>query len=136
MALKDCVCEKCVSACKRSPGWFAPGEAEKAAALLGMSLVHFQAMYLIVDFWVGGARVLVPRKLGVDSGFKKATWGSGFQPGRCALLGQDDRCRIHAEKPKECRLAMPCAEKTAPGGDRESIQKEWLDAGAPLGREH
>lgn len=47
----DCRCEKCRAGCVRRPGWFAPGEATKAAAELGLTLEEFFKQYLCVDFW-------------------------------------------------------------------------------------
>ena len=128
---KSCTCKKCVNACKISPGWFAPGEAEKAAELLGMPFKEFRQKYIIIDYWVDGANVYAPRKLGVDEDLDLASYGYGFTEARCTFLDENDRCKIHAAKPMECREAM-CCEPTMM--EREDIQQLWLDAGAPLGK--
>lgn len=37
----SCQCVRCVNACRYRPGWFLPGEAEKAAELKGVPLADF-----------------------------------------------------------------------------------------------
>src|SRR5574343_1485060 len=50
---KSCECRVCRGACTRKPGWFMPGEAEKAARLMKMPLKKFFETYLGVDWWNG-----------------------------------------------------------------------------------
>lgn len=98
-----CDCAWCVSACKRRPGWFLPGEMEKAADALGMSALDFFRKHCAIDFHTEDGEpkvfVIAPRLHGEE--------GGAFYPftptGRCALLTEDERCSIHEHKPFECR---------------------------------
>jgi hypothetical protein len=47
----NCKCNVCQSACKKRPGWFAPGEVAKAAELMGMTPKEFFDKYICVDFY-------------------------------------------------------------------------------------
>lgn len=129
---RDCSCAACVAACQRTPGWFAPGEAERTAALLGMEFDAFRTTYLICDYWVGGAKLWSPRKVGVDVGRDTASWGGAFRDAPCIFLDDQGRCKIHAAKPWECRHTMACEPQ---GPLRPKINEMWLAAGAPLGTE-
>ena len=52
MSETSCTCEVCQSACATKPGHFMPGEAEEAAALVGLTLKEFFDLHLAVDWWV------------------------------------------------------------------------------------
>jgi Fe-S-cluster containining protein len=109
-----------------------PGEAEKAAAYLGMAFEDFKNKYLVVDYWVGKRghhiEVLAPLKIIPDHKLlpdvddpvvrafleelpKRARAEPGgrapssypFYKGRCVFLDENNRCKIHAVKPYECR---------------------------------
>lgn len=98
-------CATCVSACQRRPGWFLPGEAEKAAKLLGLTLVELFQQRLTADFWYEDETiatttfVLSPLVEGQEPGTETPL--NGFR-GRCTFLTDDDRCEIHEAKPFEC----------------------------------
>ncbi len=47
----ECRCQNCQSACRRRPGWFAPGEVAKAASLLNMSEQEFFDKHVGVDYY-------------------------------------------------------------------------------------
>lgn len=51
MKTGDCNCTRCASLCVGRPGIFAPGEATRAAAELGMTLQEFFDKYLTVNWW-------------------------------------------------------------------------------------
>lgn len=108
----ECSCSKCVSACRVKPGWFLPGEAEHAAALLGKSFEAFFREHLAVDWWENyrgphgdedhrDVFVLSPALVGKRTG----TEMPGNPGGRCVFL-KDNRCSIHAAKPYECRMFL------------------------------
>jgi len=99
----ECSCTDCVSACKKKPGWFAPGEIKPAADLLGMSEEkEFFDKYLSVDYWGNPDSwmfVLSPATL-------NATPGQEFPldpTGQCVFLKEDGKCSIHEAKPYECK---------------------------------
>lgn len=131
---KDCSCNSCVNACKAQPGWFAPGEAERAAQFLEMPWEEFQKLIIkdtCSDRWANNAPyVWAPRKIGVDSpgseireSYKQRTEGP------CAFL-VNNKCSIHPVKPYECRRTLVCDWKP---GLRDEIEKLYSAAGAPLG---
>lgn len=102
MSDNDCTCEGCQRACARSrPGWFAPGEAEKTAELLGMTLPDLFEKRLLVDWWEadeGPTFLLRPATANACPGDE-----SPLDPrGRCVFL-TEGRCEIHKAKPSECR---------------------------------
>jgi Fe-S-cluster containining protein len=127
--LKDCTCVQCVMACKRTPGWFAPGEVEKAAKLKKMTTEAFRKKYIIIDYYIGDHREIdipAPRKVGIETDRTRASWGYAFDNGTCVFL-ENDRCGIHEAKPYECRVAMLC-DKTIVKGDetvRDKLAKMW-----------
>ena len=96
----SCTCNDCVNACKQRPGWFMPGEAERAAELLGMDLRELFRTRLAVDWYEGTPDIflLAPALVGEQTGTEYP-----YDPiGRCVFLTADDRCGIHAAKPFEC----------------------------------
>lgn len=123
-AVKDCACPTCVNCCASgNPGWFMPGEAEKAAAFLDMTFESFKAKFLVRDWWAGHEdfEVLAPIKTIPDPSDNKdqimgmivesararpggrAPYAYPAIPGRCVFLDEKDRCKIHPVKPFECR---------------------------------
>jgi Fe-S-cluster containining protein len=121
--MKECSCNVCLQGCKRRPGWFRPGEAEKAASLLGLSLQEFFNTKLGVDAWMGDPDIylLAPALVGEDPGTEYP-----FSPrGRCIFLTKDNKCEIHAAKPDECAFAhhdTPIEDCTS---NRQDIVKSW-----------
>ena len=102
----ECACAKCQDACIGRPGRFLPGEAEKAADLLGLTLEEFFAKHLAVEWWDADevsddtfVRLLAPAITVKPTG----TLAPEDPIGRCSLLSADKRCTIHAAKPHECR---------------------------------
>jgi Fe-S-cluster containining protein len=96
-------CERCRHGCTHKPGWFLPGEAEKAAELLGMTLPEFFGAYLAVDWWEDTPDIflLSPAIAGEEPG----TEFPGNPRGACVFY-ENGRCRIHRAKPHECREAL------------------------------
>jgi Fe-S-cluster containining protein len=101
---ESCTCGECVAACEEKPGWFAPGEAAAAAALLGLPPKEFFDRYLVADYWIErdgpDTLVLSPAWEGAAPGARAPS----HPLGRCVFL-DGGRCRIHAAKPLECREA-------------------------------
>ena len=93
-------CGVCRSGCDRKPGWFLPGEAEKTAAHLGITLPELFRDYLAVDWWVAGQEpvfLLSPAVRGNEAGREFP----GDPRGTCVFY-EGGRCRIHPAKPHEC----------------------------------
>jgi Fe-S-cluster containining protein len=124
--------------CKSSPGWYAPGEAEKSAELLGLSPDEFVRRYLVVDhIEVDGqaVHVFAPVKLGIDGKpaippASRADTLYRALRGTCIFF-RNDGCSIYAARPYECR-AYICTNKPADNPSHEAIARMWL---APAGDE-
>jgi Fe-S-cluster containining protein len=122
----DCSCESCQNRCKNRAGWFLPGEAEKAAALKGMTLEEFFKKYLAVDWWGVNKQLLVLAP--VNQGpFETQPGGmySWYPVGTC-IFYIDGKCDIHEAKPYECKKA---AHEPSPRDEadarHEAVAKAW-----------
>jgi Fe-S-cluster containining protein len=107
----QCGCDKCQGCCENIPGWFKPGEVDKAAALIGMPVREFFERFLTVDYWERDGRhdheVFVLRPSTRDE--RPGTLASRhFWRGRCVFLTPERRCGIHAAKPHECAVVTGC----------------------------
>lgn len=135
--LEGCRCERCIHACSKQPGWFAPGEAEKTAESMGMDFEIFKNKFLVIDHCddhqaEDAPYVYAPRKVDVDSeGCSIRTYAEQSMRSKCIFLTEDNKCSIHSTKPYECKHTFMCR----PGGWwlRDEIEKLWIEAGAPLG---
>lgn len=88
---ESCTCERCVALCRYVPGCFMPGEAERAAELLGLPFDAFARQSLAISE-ISDTDVL---------GLRPKTVGRN----RCVFLTPLGRCAIHAAKPFECAAA-------------------------------
>jgi len=100
----ECKCEICRSACRHRPGWFRPGEPERAAEYLGLSLQDFFDKFLAVDYWSPEEALeiftflLAPARKGMEPGEMYP-----FEPrGTCVFFDENELCAIHPVKPFEC----------------------------------
>jgi len=138
----ECKCKKCVDGCSFAPGWFKPGEAEKAAELLGLSMKAFFKRHLIVDYWCGDNKtdwvtvfVLKPNIVG----YKPGDMCPANPMGRCSFLTSENLCAIHTAKPFECKEVMACQKQEH--NFHAEVQDAWNNKGAQaqitslLGRE-
>lgn len=102
----ECACEHCRMCCDHRPGWFLPGEPERAAELLGMTLPEFFKAHLAVDWLEDDGEegedtfLLAPVLADAESG----TEYPGNPKGQCSLY-RDGKCLIHEAKPHECAIA-------------------------------
>lgn len=98
----DCSCQNCQNACKRKPGWFKPGEAEKVAAFLGISLEQLFTDSLAIDYWASeNIFILAPATKSFTGGLPGQIY-SYFGKGECVFF-KDGKCSIHEVKPFECK---------------------------------
>jgi Fe-S-cluster containining protein len=125
---ESCACRDCRGACERKPGWFLPGEAEKAATHLGLSMQEFFTTYLAVDWWEASdglpdtTFVMSPAVVGNPTGEEFP----GNPDGQCVFY-QEGRCRIHEVKPHEC-AQLWCGEPGDVVGPRHlATAKAWAD---------
>lgn len=121
---RSCTCQKCIDSCCYKPGWFLPGEAEKVAEGLGVTLQQLFRTHLAVDHWTSAAGTpdilaLSPAVMPESRRYtpfpgERAIRIPGGSPGtrfawdptgRCVFL-KDGRCTIYAVRPFECRDVM------------------------------
>lgn len=139
MTTTSCSCTSCQSACTTKPGWFLPGEAEKAAALKAMPLRDFFTTYLGVDWFEGMG--------GNDTVFLLAPAVKSMTPGdmypsnprgECVFF-VDGKCDIHDAKPHECREYLHGQSQEVIRARHETVSKAWSSQQAQvvelLGRE-
>lgn len=143
-----CSCKKCINCCWINPGWFgSTDEIIKSSKILGMSIVDFALEYLIQEWWAGDDDISIPsprrnpKRCRLDvykdsflekeiakngKGFKRATWGHNFISGwACIFLDENEKCKIHKSKPKECRESFGCRKNNFSG--RKHIKNYWKE---------
>lgn len=122
--MDNCTCESCVRACKKMPGWFAPGQAELAAEFLNMELTELFDNCLIAiesTYEPDRTKILAPRKKTDIGPFVPAS-DYKWDTGECIFLNVD-RCQIHSCKPMECIMVECAADNN--DNPRPKITEAW-----------
>jgi len=102
---KPCSCKKCVGYCQKRPGWFLPGEAEKVAEYLKISMKELYEKYLVIDYWVSDKDIDILSPGSKEEHGRRASFGFAFSS-RCIFLTEPNHnCAIHLVKPFECLVA-------------------------------
>ncbi len=122
--------------CRSNPGWFSPGEAERAAALLGLELAELVNGYLVVDHadtTVGRIEVYAPAKLGpdgrpVEPPGQRTSELYRLSSGVCVFY-DGSGCTIYEARPSECR-GYVCTNLPEDNQARLDIALLWLEASA------
>jgi Fe-S-cluster containining protein len=123
MENSECQCDTCKEECSFNPGWFLPGEAEKAAKHLNMSLQDFFKQYLGINWWEADHKtdndifVLAPAIVDMEAGQEYPS----DPRGQCVFL-EKGLCKIHAVKPFECAQFIH--------GDKTVSERHWKVAQA------
>ena len=124
--------------CQTAPGWFAPGEMERAAEHLGLAPEEFFARYVVIlsvrladEPGQPVVEAYAPTKVDaagvpLDGAGKRASRAYRFMSGPCVFY-QERRCAIHAARPMECR-GYYCEQPAALNTSKEQIGKLWLQA--------
>lgn len=119
-------CHVCRAGCSHKPGWFLPGEAERAAEYLGVTLAEFFARDLAVDWYEDltgdgdDVFVLSPALVGEDPGEEMPA----DPRGRCVFY-VDNRCSIHEVKPHECSAFYCGSSIEAVRDDHANTAEAW-----------
>lgn len=116
-----CSCDECVARCGRRPGWFLPGEAEKAAKYLNLSMYEFFKKYLVIDYWTGEKDIEILSPGSMAEHGTLASFGFAFSA-FCIFLTKDKKCMIHPVKPFECRIAHHSKGRS---GSHEWVAMQW-----------
>jgi Fe-S-cluster containining protein len=123
--------------CKSSPGWFAPGEVERAAAFLDLEPDALVRRYLVIDsIEVDGRRAeaFVPVKLGRDGEpmlppASRADRLYRTLRGPCVFY-DGTGCRIYGARPYECQRYV-CTNQEHENPSHEQIGRMWLAGHGP-----
>lgn len=120
----SCSCEVCQGACTVKPGWFKPGEAEKAAELMGLDLQTFFDTYLGVDWYIGDeGRDIFVLSPTVTSGSPGEMFDANPR-GRCVFF-DGQHCKIYAARPYECRMFHHDQGRDETHARHEQVAKAW-----------
>lgn len=101
---EPCTCKFCVKCCKHKPGWFVPDQCDALAKFFNMTIEQVFKKYLLADYFLFENReifLLSPGILVYGENFTGVKFPDDPR-GECVFLNKDDRCDIHAVKPKEC----------------------------------
>jgi Fe-S-cluster containining protein len=125
---KSCQCKKCSAACSWKPGWFLPGEAEKAAEFMKMHIKDFFKKYLAVDWWNGKnpgeeTFVIAPALSGHPTGEEYSVVPTG-----ACIFFVNSKCAIHEAKPFECQMFWHGETAHSSGKNRhKEVADAWRD---------
>jgi Fe-S-cluster containining protein len=126
----ECSCDNCKGACTHRPGWFLPGEAEKAAEYLRIPLEElFREGRIMVDWWwlENGHDAIFLLAPGVDTG----TPGEEYPlhpNGVCRFYDAGKGlCTIHPVKPYECREYMHTDTNEQADRRHEQVAMVWSE---------
>ena len=120
--------------CSRSPGWFAPGEVERAAAHLGLDMGDFVNRFLVLDHLdttIGRVEAFAPLKVGRDGepveppGQKTSDYYPNWE--RPCVFFEHGACRIYPVRPLECRLYV-CTNLPEDNPAKLDLALLWLGA--------
>ena len=120
--------------CRSNPGWFAPGEVEAAAALLGLEPDAFVREHLVIDWLeLDGevVHVFAPAKVGRDGaplvppGTRVDVLYQAFR-GTCTFY-DGAGCRIYGARPLECR-DYDCTRAPEDNPSHAEIARRWRGA--------
>ena len=125
---KSCSCESCKQRCQTAPGWFKPGEVEKTAKFLKISLRELFKRYLSVDFWMADGidieeDVFVLSPATID-GSQGQVFSADNRYGQCVFF-QNGQCVIHAVKPFECKAVDHNTSRQRGQILHEGVAKKW-----------
>ncbi len=98
---EPCSCDACQHGCAMGSGVLGEGDAAKIAAFLNITVEELKEKHLeeIEKFNTTKLRPKIERE--------------GKQYGKCTFF-KEGKCTVHAVKPFECKVAMPCK----PYGDK------------------
>ena len=129
---ESCKCAECASYCRHKPGWFKPGEAERAAELKGMTLTDFFEKYLAVDYYAATPNnnlkndlfLLSPATTEIEAGTEFP-----YEPRGTCVFFKNGLCEIHTAKPFECKMSFHGDGEIGPKDtDRHlNVAKSWLN---------
>lgn len=125
-------CEVCQSACRFKPGWLLPGDAERIADHVGLSLAELFETKLAVDWWEdwedkGDVFLLAPALVDEDAG----TEYPADPKGTCTFYAEG-RCAIHEVKPFECREYVCDDSDGRVQGRHRAIVETWVENQAQI----
>lgn len=122
--MSECNCDTCKGMCRFKPGWFMPGEVEKVAAYLGISIEDLFRNDLCVDWYESNEDMFVLSP-SPDHGLSGTEYPS--EPhGVCDFLREDGTCRIYPVRPYECRESIHDEEIEDVRKRHKEIAEAWI----------
>jgi Fe-S-cluster containining protein len=124
--------------CENNPGWFAPGEMEKAAEHMGMDPGDFFNKYIVLNAvklpnepGQPVVEAFVPTKVDekgepLEGAGRRSSRVYQYMKGPCVFY-KNQRCAIHPARPLECRKYF-CEQDDKLNITHEEIGKLWYDA--------
>ena len=110
-----CACEKCVACCKQQPGPLIPGDADRIAEHLGITLGEVKNL-----LWASPGALA--RRGNQTVSIKTIT--PRMVKGRCVFLDAKDRCTIHPVAPFGC--AYSDVHQSRPEAMSRSMWGHWM----------
>lgn len=133
MSKESCTCKHCVGACTNHPGWMTPGQVERMAEFLKLTPQELFDQYLVADTYYdrfdGSTLVLRPAQAHDTPGTAIQGWK---HPGRCTFLGDDNRCKVHQVKPKECADYLHTNKPWDSYANHHHVGDTWAYPGAQI----
>ncbi|MCP4136942.1 MAG: hypothetical protein GY754_38600 [bacterium] len=130
-------CTRRGACCRNSPGWFAPGEMEKAAEFLKLSPKEFVSTYCIID----GIELPDHGRVDVFAPLKTDRFGEPALPplervdwlyrelaGSCIFF-TDNGCSIYPARPIECARYL-CSQPPEKNISHTEIARMWVSGTA------
>ena len=122
----SCDCNKCKGACTVKPGWMLPGEAEKIAEHLGITLQELFDDFLLVDYYLSyqkGHKYLLSPAL---KGKKPGDMTPSNPMGVCIFFDEEtEHCQIHEVAPYECQMYIHGQAKELTEARHQWIAQQW-----------
>ena len=124
----NCQCDSCKNACSFKPGWFMPGQAEKVAAHLNISLKELFDTKLMVDWYqdYDNDRDVFLLSPAVVDGSPGSEF-PGDPKGKCVFLTAEGKCGIYEVRPFECAEYIHETPRSEIDERHEAISKAWSD---------
>ncbi|MBN2441571.1 MAG: hypothetical protein JXJ04_09490 [Spirochaetales bacterium] len=131
------VCQRKGDCCRSFPGWFGPGEVEKAAQHLGMEVDDFARKYLIIDGieveghgWVDVFAPVRLNKHGLPAFplLSRVDVFYRYFEGPCIFF-KENGCILYPCHPIECRHYF-CGQPEEENLSHQEIARMWIDGNA------
>jgi len=126
---ESCTCDGCQNACRYKPGWFLPGQAERVAEYLNITLNELFATRLGVDWYTGDSDTFLLAPALVES--EPGREYPADPRGTCTFY-RDGLCEIHPVRPFECAEYLHGEDKSIVDERHASVAEAWQEHQAQI----